>query len=222
MYAGLIMEFLASSNRLEEALEDLADTVRRGGNAGAGSIGPNNPMWVTFARAMVPLIVPVANLLADHVAAWPEAPRRVLDIAAGHGMFGILLAQKVPGVEITAVDWAAVLEEARANAARMGVAERYRTVAGSAFEVDWGTGFDLILVPNFLHHFNHETCVALLRKVRESLTPDGRVLASEFAPNPDRVTPPMAARFMARDAGFRGVASKPLLPSPQTLVEFLR
>jgi 2-polyprenyl-3-methyl-5-hydroxy-6-metoxy-1,4-benzoquinol methylase len=51
----------------------------------------------------------------------------VLDIAAGHGLFGISLAQALPGAQITAIDWQAVLQVAQANAEAAGVADRYRT-----------------------------------------------------------------------------------------------
>src|SRR5258708_16486027 len=56
----------------------------------------------------------------------------VLDIAAGHGAFGIVLAQKNPRVDVVAVDWAAVLEVARENAERAGVGDRYRLLPGDA------------------------------------------------------------------------------------------
>jgi hypothetical protein len=112
---------------------------------------------------------------------------------------------------------------------------------GSAFEVDWGIGYDLVLLPNFLHHFDKETCGGLLKKVRASLTVEGKTLAVEFVPNPDRISPPMPATFaalmlattqkgdayteedlsgIARAAGFRGVTVTPLPPSAESLVAF--
>jgi SAM-dependent methyltransferase len=147
----------------------------------------------------------------------------------------------VPGAEVVAVDWRAVLEVAKENAAAAGVSQRYRTLAGSAFDVDWGTGFDLVLLTNFLHHFDTAACVKLLSKVRSSLASGGRALAVEFVPNDDRVSPPFAAAFafvmlagtprgdaytereyaqMGRDAGFAKVSATPLPPSPQSLVVF--
>jgi len=42
-----------------------------------------------------------------------SGPLRVLDIAAGHGLFGIEVAKIDPRAHITAVDWAAVLEGLR-------------------------------------------------------------------------------------------------------------
>ena len=73
--------------------------------------------------------------------------------------------------------------------------DRYRLCPGSAFEVDWGTGFDLVLLPNFLHHFDHAGCVAVLRRVRASLAPEGRTLAVELVPDEGRVSPPLPGMF---------------------------
>jgi hypothetical protein len=33
---------------------------------------------------------------------------------------------------------------------------------GSAFDVDYGSGYDLVLLTNFLHHFDMATCEVLL------------------------------------------------------------
>lgn len=241
-YIGGIVDFLAAPEHLALALNDPAATVRAGGSPGLGTLSGDNPIWVKFARAMVPFAAPLAQAVAARVVAWPTPPRKVLDIAAGHGLFGITVAQAVPAAEVIAVDWDNVLTVARENAARLGVAKRHRTIAGSAFDVDWGDGYDLILLPNFLHHFDADACVGLLRKVRASLAPGGRVLACEFVPNPDRVSPPGPAMFsfvmlmttphgdaytaaeldaMGRKAGFGGIATEALAPSPQTLVEFL-
>lgn len=240
-YAGSIIDFLAAPEFAGMFLDDPVAYVRNGGSPGLANTAPDNPLWVTFAQAMMPFMAQQAELLAEFVAAWSEKPRRVLDVAAGHGLFGIALAKAVPDAAITAVDWQAVLEVARANAERAGLAGRYHLCPGSAFEVDWGTGFDLVLLPNFLHHFDHETCVAVLRRVRASLDTGGRTLAVEFVPDEDRVSPPFPAMFalmmlattprgdaytragyeaMARDAGYTGVEVTLLTPTPQSLVEF--
>jgi cyclopropane fatty-acyl-phospholipid synthase-like methyltransferase len=163
----------------------------------------------------------------------------VLDIAAGHGLFGIAMAKALPEAEIVAVDWESVLAVARGNAEEAGIADRYRTIAGSAFDVDWGKGYDLALLPNFLHHFDYATCVALLKKVRQSLTSKGNTLAVEFVPNEDRISPHVPAVFafhmlaftpggdaftardldsMARDAGFRSATVTFIAGSPESLV----
>jgi 2-polyprenyl-3-methyl-5-hydroxy-6-metoxy-1,4-benzoquinol methylase len=203
-YLGTTVDFLASPEMMRN-FDTLADTIRRGTIAPANNntVADDNPIWVQFARAMGPMMMPRAHAIADALgvlSAGPGSPDthdtyRVLDIAAGHGLFGIVLAQNNPRVEVVAVDWAAVLEVARDNAARMGVGDRYRLLPGDAFKVDYGAGFDVALVTNFLHHFDRATCVAFMRRVAAALKPGGRAAVLEFVPNDDRISPPMAAAF---------------------------
>ncbi len=72
---------------------------------------------------------------------------------------------------------------ARENAAAAGIADRYDTIVGNAFEVAWGEGYDLVLLPNFLHHFDTASCTAILRRARAPLASGGRVAIVEWVPN---------------------------------------
>jgi SAM-dependent methyltransferase len=107
-----------------------------------------------------------------------------------------VIAQRNAQAEIVAVDWKGVLAVAAENAARMGVGARHRGVPGDAFTTDFGTGYDVALVTNFLHHFDTPTCEGLLRRIAKSMKPGGRVAILEFVPNDDRVSPPMPASFV--------------------------
>jgi predicted O-methyltransferase YrrM len=195
-YAGGVTKFLLSGE-LTRSFEKLADAVRKGGTADTelGTTAAEHPVWVEFARAMAPLMMPGSQALAEMVPLNGSRPSKVLDISASHGMWGIAFAKKYPRASLVAVDWAPVLEVARENAQRAGVADRFRTVAGNAFEVDLGSDYDVALIPNFLHHFNTEDCVRFLKRVHDALRADGRVAIAEFVPNPDRVSPPESAGF---------------------------
>jgi hypothetical protein len=96
---------------------------------------------------------------------------------------------------VTALDWASVLAVAEENARTAGVAGRFRKLPGSAFEVDWGRGYDLVLLTNFLHHFDAATCEGIFRRAHAALRPGGRAVTLEFVPEEDRTTPPEAAAF---------------------------
>src|SRR5205807_10291548 len=148
-----------------------------------------------FARAMAPMMAMPAQLLAPLVDPEANQKMRVLDIAAGHGLYGLAFAKRNPQAEVVAVDWPNVLEVAKENAQAAGVSDRFQTKPGSAFDVDYGTGYDIVLLTNFLHHFDVPTCELLLRKVRAALADGGRAVTLEFVPNDDRVTPPQAAAF---------------------------
>lgn len=195
-YLGGALEFLLDP-MMVAAQNDIAGAVRKGGTvmAGEGSVSPENPVWVKFARAMMPLMMPAARGMAELVQVDPNRKIKLLDIAAGHGIFGISFANRYPNVEVTAVDWAPVLEVAKENAQKFGVADRHHLLPGSAFEVEFGDSYDLVLLTNFLHHFDAVTNETLLKKVHAALADGGRVVTLEFIPNDDRVTPPMHASF---------------------------
>src|SRR5262249_46394936 len=146
-------------------------------------VSVENPVWQTFARAMAPMMMPAAQAIADILNVASAGPIRGVGIAARPGVFGIAIAPRNPPPGIVAVDWAGVLDVAGENAKRMGVAARHRGLAGDAFTVDFGTGFDLALVTNFLHHFDVPTCEQFLRRVAAALKPGGRVAVLEFVPN---------------------------------------
>jgi SAM-dependent methyltransferase len=193
-YIGGAMEFTLNPH-LREAFGKMTEAVRRGGTAmGEGSTVAENPDWVTFARAMMPLARMLAQMMTGELRKGGEV-HKVLDIAAGHGMYGIAVAKENPDAQVYATDWKNVLEVAKENAQAMGVADRYHLIPGSAFETDFGSGYDVVLIPNFLHHFDVPTCTTLLKKVRAALQPGGRAAIVEFIPNEDRVSPPTAAAF---------------------------
>lgn len=194
-YMGGVTDFLCRPELMTDMMTSLTESIRKGGTVlpGEGTVSPENPIWVTFARSMAPMMRPAAQAVASHVPA--SGPLKVLDIAAGHGLFGITIAQRNPEAAIFAQDWASVLEVAKENAVNAGVESRYSTIPGSAFEVDFGSSYDLVLITNFLHHFDAATNEAFLRKVHAALKPGGRAITLEFVPNDDRVTPPMPARF---------------------------
>ena len=239
-YLGGATEFLCNP-MLTAGSKDIAGAVRRGGTTmdNDGTVGHDNPVWVTFARAMAPMMMMPAQLMADLVDPQADRKLKILDIAAGHGLYGLAFATKNPRAEITALDWPGVLAVAKENAAKAGVSDRYKTIEGSAFDVDFGTGYDLVLLTNFLHHFDQPTNETLLRKVRASLADGGRAVTLEFVPNDDRVTPPESATFamimlastpsgdaytfaelerMAANAGFSKSTVHPLPPTAQTAV----
>ena len=193
-YIGGAIEFLLTP-RLREGHARLTEAVRCGGTAlGDGSLEPENPDWVKFAEAMMPLMHMPAEIMAAELRKGGES-RKVLDIAAGHGIFGISVAKQNPAAHIYAADWKNVLEVARQNARATGVVDRYHLLPGSAFETDFGSGYDLVLVTNFLHHFDPPTCTMFMRKVHAALNPGGRAAIVELVPNTDRVTPATAAAF---------------------------
>jgi SAM-dependent methyltransferase len=239
-YLGGSIEFMATE-KLTGNFRNFTEVVRKGGSLDeeGGTVAPDNPIWVKFARGMAPLIAMPAQLMAKLVDRTADKKLKILDIAAGHGLFGIAFATNNQQAEIVALDWPKVLDVAKENAEKAGVSDRYSTIEGSAFDVEFGSGYDLILLTNFLHHFDPPTCETLLKKVHAALAEGGRAVTLEFVPNEDRVSPPDAAAFsvmmlgttpsgdaytfseleqMFRNAGFSRSENHDLPPSIQQVV----
>ena len=239
-YMGAMADFLVSEENIRN-FSQFADCVRKGGTV--SSIGDNSKpvdhRWVNFAKAMGSMAAPVAGALSQMVSANPSGEIKILDIAAGHGMYGITVAKNNPNVHVTAVDWPAVLEVAKENAQKFGVADRYSVRPGSAFDADLGFGYDYVFITNFLHHFDIPANEKLLRRFHAALKPGGKAITVDFIPNEDRVTPPMAAAFsmvmlintdageaftfaeyeaMHRNAGFKNTVLQAPPDLPQRLV----
>lgn len=58
-----------------------------------------------------------------------------------------------------------------------GIGDRFKELPGDFCAVELGESYDLVLLTNFLHHFDQQVCVDL------------------FVPNSDRVSPSIAALF---------------------------
>ncbi len=236
-YMGGMVSFLFHPF-MEQGLRNITGAVRKGGTTlpAEGSVSEDNPVWVDFARGMAPMTAPSAGLVAQLTAG--SGQMKVLDIAAGHGMFGLTIAQHNPAAEIYALDWKNVLAVAHENAVKLGVADRWHPIEGSAFTADYGSGYELALVTNFIHHFDIPTNIGLLEKVRAAMKPAAKMVIVEMAVHDDRITPPGAGLFamsmltttvsgdafsqreiesMCTRAGFHDVTHHAVPSTPQTV-----
>jgi 3-hydroxy-5-methyl-1-naphthoate 3-O-methyltransferase len=150
-----------------------------------------------FVNDIFPMSYPGALVLARHIDAGSNSqPIRVLDLAAGSGVWGIAVAQSSPLVRVTAVDWPGVIPVTRKTVARFGVAEQFSFVEGDLLQADFGSGYSLATLGHILHSEGIERSQALLAKTFAALTPGGTIAIAEFLVNAQR-TGPIASLFFA-------------------------
>ena len=149
-----------------------------------------------FVEDLFPRNYPAAKRLAELLqVADAQAPVRVLDLAAGSGVWSIALAQRSPQVTVTAVDWPGVLEVTRRVTARIGVEDRYLFVAGDLAQADFGAGHHVATLGHILHSEGEERSRALLKKTFAAMAPGGTIAIAEFLVDEGRRSPPMALLF---------------------------
>jgi 2-polyprenyl-3-methyl-5-hydroxy-6-metoxy-1,4-benzoquinol methylase len=194
LYLGDVRGIFAS-DVFWSAMPRLAEAVRNGGSVLAKHAEtPENPFWEQFAQSSAWMAFPAAMAIDAVLGEWVESKPtcRVLDIAAGSGIYGFTIA-KHPNVELTSLDWPNVLEQTREWAGRLQVdAKRVKYLPGNLFEVDYGGPYDLILLSHVYHHFDAATCAALTNRVAAALAPGGRIAVQDIVYDPALQNPDAA------------------------------
>ncbi len=143
-----------------------------------------------FVNDIFPMSYHVAQELVEYLQlSATTKPVRVLDLAAGSGVWGIGLAQSSRQVSVTAVDWPGVLKITRDNAQRFGLAERFSFVEGDLQQAEFGSGHDIATLGHILHSEGVERSKKLLQKTFTALAPGGTIAIAEFLVNAERTGP---------------------------------
>jgi 3-hydroxy-5-methyl-1-naphthoate 3-O-methyltransferase len=158
---------------------------------------PGGDFFQQFVNDIFPLSYPAAQVLSRHFNANGVAPAvRVLDLAAGSGVWGIAMAQGSEKVSVTAVDWPEVIPVTRKTVSRFNLAGRFSFVEGDLLQVDFGSGHNLATLGHILHSEGRDRSQVLIKKAFQALAPGGTIAIAEFLVNADR-TGPLNALFFA-------------------------
>lgn len=107
-----------------------------------------------------------------------SAAKSVCDVGGGTGMLLVHILALYPHLKGILFDQPHVVAEAPPLLAAWGMKDRIQTVGGSFFE-SIPPGCDLYMMRSVLHDWDDPTCVAILKKVREVMTPSARLLIVE-------------------------------------------
>jgi len=157
--------------------------------------GAGADFFQRFVNDIFPLSFPAAQTLSRHLHANDAAAARVLDLAAGSGVWGIAMAQGSPQVRVTAVDWPEVIPVTRKTVERFGLADRFSFVAGDLMQADFGSGHTVATLGHILHSEGCDRSRALLQRTFAALASGGTIAIAEFLVNADRTGPQNALFF---------------------------
>jgi len=192
-----------------------------------------------LVETIIPMSYPGAQKLADHLKiAKAKQPVRVIDLAAGSGIWGIAVAQKSPQVRVTAVDWAGMIPTTKRITEKFGVRDRFDFIEGDLSEANFGSGYDVATLGHILHSEGEQRSRQLLKKTFRALKSGGTIAIGEWLVNDDRTKPLASLMFSVqmlvntekgatfsfneikkwlKDAGFRKVR-KVEAPGPSPLI----
>jgi hypothetical protein len=150
-----------------------------------------------FVLDIFPMSYPAASALAAHMNFGTEGEAvKVLDLAAGSGVWGIAIAQSSPRVQVTAVDWPEVIDVTKKTVDRFGFTDRFAFDVGDLLEADFGSGYGLATLGHILHSEGEKRSRKLLAKTFASLASGGTIAIQEFLVNKER-TGPLNGLFFA-------------------------
>jgi ubiquinone/menaquinone biosynthesis C-methylase UbiE len=160
--------------------------------------GAGTSFFQELVADIFPMSYPSAQVLAKHLGLdTSETEVRVLDLAAGSGVWGIALAQSSEKVTVTAVDWVDVLPATEKMVGRFGLTDRFAFVSGDLETADFGSGYNVATLGHILHSEGEARSKGLLRKTFEALAPGGTISIAEFLVNADRTGPVISLFFAA-------------------------
>jgi ubiquinone/menaquinone biosynthesis C-methylase UbiE len=169
----------------------LSDIVREGRPAVAvNQETEGTEFFSQLVENIIPLSYPPAQKLADHLkVAKTKNDIRVLDLAAGSGIWGIALAQKSPRVRVAAVDWAGMIPTTKRITQKFGVGDRFNYVEGDILEANFGSGYDIATLGHILHSEGEDRSRQLLAKTFRALISGGTIAIAEWLVNDHRTKP---------------------------------
>jgi ubiquinone/menaquinone biosynthesis C-methylase UbiE len=169
----------------------LSDIVREGRPAVAvNQETEGTEFFSQLVERIIPMSYPPAQKLGDHLkVAKTKDEIRVLDLAAGSGIWGIALAQKSTRVQVTAVDWAGMIPTTKRITQQFGVGDRLNYVEGDILEVNFGSGYDIATLGHILHSEGEDRSRQLLARTFHALKSGGTIAIAEWLVNDDRTKP---------------------------------
>jgi SAM-dependent methyltransferase len=135
--------------------------------------------WRAYIRGLFEISRPEHEANAALVPV--EDPRRLVDVAGGHGAFSMAMCRRHPGLEATVLDLPPSAAVGREIVEEQGFSDRVSFQEGDVFEVGLGEDVDVVSAFNLIHHLPEERDRELCRMARAALRPGGCLVIGDSA-----------------------------------------
>jgi ubiquinone/menaquinone biosynthesis C-methylase UbiE len=181
--SNLYMGEYVQDDTVEKAWDKLTDSLRAGKPvAQVNQDAKAEEFFPKLAANIFPMNYGTAHVLATElkVEQLPEGTR-VLDVAAGSGVWSLPLAERNKNVHVEALDFPAVLEVTKEFAKRHGVDKQFSYISGNWSECELkADSYDIILLGHILHSEGKKRSEELLKECHRCLKSGGKIVIAEM------------------------------------------
>lgn len=161
---------------LDKKLQGLAHAIRTGEREDFhASLEPEE--WSAYLRGLGGLARMTAGEVAKKLKL--DDPRRLLDVAGGHGQFSVGLCRRHPALRSRILDLPGGARVGRELVAETDVKDRVEYLEGDLRTTPWGEGYDAVLLFNILHNLPEADAKEAVAKAHAALRPGGTLAILE-------------------------------------------
>jgi hypothetical protein len=173
-----VTDWMAFCHDMWDAFDGLEGVLRGGPVQDIHGFAADDPYWERYMRGLLQISKVSAADVARAIGA-PRGARTLLDVAGGHGGYAMALCRRHRRLRATIVELEGAARVGRTIVAEAGYADRIAHVVRDMHTDYLGSGFDIALAANIIHHLDRAAAVALLTRMRGALAPGGRLAVFE-------------------------------------------
>ncbi len=179
---------LYHSNHLWNTWTFLTESVKKGSSYKGEQNKKENDNWVeAFIAAMHYRGMKQAELVTMMIDT--SNIKRMLDIGGGSGAFSMGFIKKNSLIISTVLDLPHVIPLTKKYVDKEGYKDNFDYIEGNYLKIDFGSGYDLILLSAIVHINSFEQNKRLIKKCCDALTKKGMIIINDFVMNDERTEP---------------------------------